>query len=57
MARLGENRYVKSCASRSPRPIYITGLTDLNPLGQDNPNHIFVSIEEQHGTIKAAIER
>jgi hypothetical protein len=57
MARLGENWYGKSCGSRSPRPIYITGLTDLNPFGQDNSNHIVVSIEEQHGIIKATIER
>jgi urate oxidase len=30
---------------------------DLKPFGQDNPNHIFVPIDEPHGTIEATIER
>jgi urate oxidase len=30
---------------------------DLSPFGQDNPNHIFVPIDEPHGTIEATIER
>ncbi len=30
---------------------------DLRPFGQDNPNHIFVPIDEPHGTIEATIER
>jgi urate oxidase len=32
-------------------------LADLSPLGLDNPNHIFVPIDEPHGTIEATIER
>jgi urate oxidase len=32
-------------------------LADLSPFGQDNPNHIFVPIDEPHGTIEAMIER
>jgi urate oxidase len=32
-------------------------LADLTPFGQDNPNHIFVPIDEPHGTIEATIER
>ena len=32
-------------------------LADLTPFGQDNPNHIFVPIEEPHGYIEATIER
>jgi urate oxidase len=32
-------------------------LADLNRFGQDNPNHIFVPIDEPHGTIKATVER
>ncbi len=32
-------------------------LADLGPFGQDNPNHIFVPIDEPHGTIEATIER
>jgi urate oxidase len=32
-------------------------LADLSPFGQDNPNHIFVPIDEPHGTITATIER
>ena len=32
-------------------------LADLNPFGQDNPNHIFVPIDEPHGYIEATIER
>jgi len=30
---------------------------DLTPFGLDNPNHIFVPIDEPHGTIEATIER
>ena len=30
---------------------------DLTPFGQDNPNHIFVPIDEPHGYIEATIER
>ncbi len=30
---------------------------DLSLFGQDNPNHIFVPIDEPHGTIEATIER
>jgi len=30
---------------------------DLAPFGQDNPNHIFVPIDEPHGYIEATIER
>jgi urate oxidase len=32
-------------------------LADLSPFGQENPNHIFVSIDEPHGYIEATIER
>jgi len=32
-------------------------LADLNPFSQDNPNHIFVPIDEPHGTIEATVER
>jgi urate oxidase len=32
-------------------------LADLTPFGQDNPNHIFVPIDEPHGTIEATVER
>jgi urate oxidase len=32
-------------------------LADLSPFGQDNPNHIFVPIDEPHGTIEATLER
>jgi urate oxidase len=32
-------------------------LADLRPFGQDNPNHIFVPIDEPHGTIEATVER
>jgi urate oxidase len=32
-------------------------LADLGPFGQDNPNHIFVPIDEPHGNIEATIER
>jgi urate oxidase len=32
-------------------------LTDLSPFGQDNPNHIFIPIDEPHGYIEATIER
>ena len=32
-------------------------LADLSPFGQDNPNHIFVPIDEPHGYIEAAVER
>ena len=32
-------------------------LADLSPFGQDNPNHIFVPVDEPHGTIEATIER
>jgi urate oxidase len=32
-------------------------LADLSPFGQDNPNHIFVSVDEPHGSIQATIER
>jgi len=32
-------------------------LADLIPFGQDNPNHIFVPIDEPHGYIEATIER
>jgi urate oxidase len=32
-------------------------LADLSPFDQDNPNHIFVPIDEPHGTIEATIER
>jgi len=32
-------------------------LADLSRFGQDNPNHIFVPIDEPHGSIEATIER
>lgn len=32
-------------------------LADLSAFGQDNPNHIFVPIDEPHGYIEAVIER
>ena len=32
-------------------------LADLSSFGLDNPNHIFVPIDEPHGTIEATIER
>jgi urate oxidase len=32
-------------------------LADLSPFGLDNPNHIFVPIDEPHGYIEATIER
>jgi urate oxidase len=32
-------------------------LADLGPFGQDNPNHIFIPIDEPHGYIEATIER
>jgi len=32
-------------------------LANLQPFGLDNPNHIFVPIDEPHGTIEATIER
>ncbi|MGD0629162.1 MAG: factor-independent urate hydroxylase [Terracidiphilus sp.] len=32
-------------------------LADLGSFGQDNPNHIFVPIDEPHGYIEATIER
>lgn len=32
-------------------------LADLSRFGQDNPNHIFVPIDEPHGTIEATVER
>jgi urate oxidase len=32
-------------------------LAELSPFGQDNPNHIFVPIDEPHGYIEATIER
>jgi urate oxidase len=32
-------------------------LADLSPFGQDNPNHIFVPIDEPYGTIEATVER
>ncbi len=32
-------------------------LADLSPFGQDNPNHIFVPIDDPHGYIEATIER
>jgi len=32
-------------------------LADLSAFGLDNPNHIFVPIDEPHGTIEATIER
>jgi urate oxidase len=32
-------------------------LADLSAFGQNNPNHIFVPIDEPHGTIEATVER
>ncbi len=32
-------------------------LVDLKPFGQDNPNQVFVPIDEPHGYIEAVIER
>jgi urate oxidase len=32
-------------------------LADLSPFGQENPNHIFVPIDEPHGSIEATVER
>jgi urate oxidase len=32
-------------------------LADLSPFGQDNPNHIFVPIDEPHGAIEATVRR
>ncbi len=32
-------------------------LAELGPFGLDNPNHIFVPIDEPHGTIEATVER
>ena len=32
-------------------------LVDLTRFGQDNPNEIFVPIDEPHGYIEATIER
>jgi urate oxidase len=32
-------------------------LADLSPFEQDNPNHIFVPVDEPHGYIEATIER
>jgi urate oxidase len=32
-------------------------LVDLSRFGQDNPNQIFVPIDEPHGTIEAVMER
>ncbi|MGO8760223.1 MAG: factor-independent urate hydroxylase [Terracidiphilus sp.] len=32
-------------------------LADLSAFGQDNPNHIFVPIDEPHGAIEATVER
>lgn len=32
-------------------------LADLSPFGLENPNHIFIPIEEPHGTIEAVVER
>jgi urate oxidase len=32
-------------------------LVDLSPFGQENPNHIFVPIDEPHGDIEAAVRR
>jgi urate oxidase len=32
-------------------------LADLSRFGQDNPNQIFVPIDEPHGYIEAVIER
>lgn len=32
-------------------------LADLTPFGQDNPNHIFIPIDEPHGYIEATVDR
>jgi urate oxidase len=32
-------------------------LADLTPFRQENPNHIFVPIDDPHGYIEATIER
>jgi len=32
-------------------------LADLSPFGLDNPNHIFVPVDEPHGHIEATVER
>jgi urate oxidase len=32
-------------------------LADLSPFGRENPNHIFVPIDEPHGYIEATVER
>ena len=32
-------------------------LANLEPFGQDNPNHIFIPIDEPHGYIEATVER
>jgi urate oxidase len=32
-------------------------LVDLSPFGQDNPNHIFVPVDEPHGSIQATVRR
>jgi urate oxidase len=32
-------------------------LADLSPFGLDNPNHIFVPVDEPHGYIEATVER
>jgi urate oxidase len=32
-------------------------LADLSPFGLDNPNHIFIPIDEPHGYIEAMVER
>jgi urate oxidase len=32
-------------------------LADLSAFGQENPNHIFVPLDEPHGTIEATVER
>lgn len=32
-------------------------LAGLSPFGEDNPNRVFVPIDEPHGTIEATVER
>jgi urate oxidase len=32
-------------------------LADLSPFGLNNPNHIFVPIDEPHGYVEATVER
>lgn len=32
-------------------------LVDLSPFGENNPNHIFVPIDEPHGSIEASVRR